>query len=252
MWLPVSTKMGISLLTDHKIQLRPGDRYFFDQYQYCVTIKVTGISSLRGFDKITTPLERDRSIRRHLSYRERFVNYGGNWRSPATVINPSQGDYLCELVEYLYHHREHIKVTVSTNWGYVYSNDLDLITHITKLPYVTTVVLKEAVVTRPRNTVVVPNSEHKSRTYFKEKWLDNDTRKSLHNFLSNQTDVRICPSLQRKLASEKEYFTTRQMVPPGFFLRRYHFIDHTTQAIPVMLNLIVPGITRQTVQVIDK
>jgi hypothetical protein len=244
--------MGISLLTNRTIYLRPGDRYFFDQYRYCVTIKLIGISSLRGFDKIVTPLERERSIRRHLSYRDRSVNYGGNWRVQGTPVDPKQGDNLCELAEYMYHHRAHIKVTVSTNWAYIYSNDLDIINNIMALPYVVVVGVKEAVINRPRDTVIVPKSQFQSRTYFKERWVNDDERKTLHGFLKNQSDVRICPSLHRELESDKEYFTSRQMKAPGFFLRRYHFIDHTTQAIPIMLNLILPGISRQTVQVIDK
>jgi len=240
------------LLTNHKIQPRSGDRYFFDQYQYCLTVKLDSISSLRGFDKITTPLERERSIRRHLSYRDRFVNYGGNWRGTNTPTPAGHGDKLVELVEYFYHHRDYIKVTVSTNWGYVYSNDIDIIENIARQPYVLVIGIKEAVIDRPRNTVVVPNSQFQNRTYFKERWVTDDERTLIHQFLTNQTDVRICPSLNRELSSEKEYFTSRQMRAPGFFLRRYHFIDHTTQAIPVMLSLILPGITRQTVQVIDK
>jgi hypothetical protein len=249
---PVLTKMDISLLTDYKIQLRPGDRYFFDQYRYCLSISLHSISSLRGFDKITTPLERERSIRRQLSYRSRFVNYGGNWRGDTAPIPDNLGDNLAELVELLYHRRDQIKVTVSSNWGYIYSNDIDIIEDIMALPYVAVVGVKEAVINRPRNTVIVPKSQFQSRTYFKERWVTDDERTSLHGFLKNQTDVRICPSLRRELESEKEYFIGRQMKAPGFFLRRYHFIDHTTPAIPVMLNLILPGISRHTVQVIDK
>jgi hypothetical protein len=60
----------------------------------------------------------------------------------------------------------------SGDWGYIYSNDRDLLIKIDNLHYVTGYYIKEAVVSRTKNTIVRKSSAYRFRSYFAYKKYD--------------------------------------------------------------------------------
>lgn len=164
------------------------------------------------------------------------------WESSHSRDNLSDRPYgLDDLAIELWSNRNSIKVIFSYNSGYVYSNDLLLLQTITEKKYAYSRSLTEAVVDRSKNTVQLIKSDYAMRSYFKEKRLDSDQKKQLHDFLKSQTDVKITNSMT--------YWFAR---PDRFWTRSYFFIDHNSQLTITMLGLLHSGLIHKTLPIVLK
>jgi hypothetical protein len=123
--------------------------------------------------------------------------------------------------------------------GYVYTNDLDLIDQLTAMPVLQYKSYSQAQITRPKNTIRLKNCRHQYRSYFKVTKLSAEQKDNLMDFLYNQrATVRVSSALQRWI--DQPFNRTQD----------YFFVDHDTQNWLTMLNLVVPGIVRKTMQLI--
>jgi hypothetical protein len=76
---------------------------------------------------------------------------------------------LLELLVMLWPFKDQIKPVFSGDWGYVYSNDRQLLQLISSQHYVHTYYIKEAVITRPKDTIVLRSSVYQYRSFLKER-----------------------------------------------------------------------------------
>jgi hypothetical protein len=133
-----------------------------------------------------------------------------------------------------------LKLVVSTDYGWVYTNDLALIDQLKSLRMLTGKRYSEAVVDRPKNTIRLKNPRHRFRSYLKITKITEQQKDNLINFLTNQQPgIRISPALAE--------WTT------GSFHRTqdYFFVDHNEMSWLTMLSLVHPGIIRKTQQIIQ-
>jgi len=134
------------------------------------------------------------------------------------------------------------KLVVSTNFGWVYTNDLTLIDQLRQVRCLTNKTYTQAVVNRPRNTVRLKRSTYQYRSYFHSIKLSTVEKEIIKNFFINQQEhVRTSPSFKHWLYES-----------PYLRVQDYYFIDYTGDQWLTMLSLIRPGLIRKTQTIITK
>ncbi len=132
------------------------------------------------------------------------------------------------------------KLVVSTHNISVYSNHLQVFEQVEHLPGITVLDRRTAVVERPPGTIKLKNPKHTHRTYMLTRAVTLEQKNNLRKFLENQTHLRVGPAL-------KQWFDSRYLR-----LQDYHFVDHNGDADMLMLQLVLPGITRKTLQILPR
>lgn len=230
--LPWITKESYKLATKPlALNLINRDRLFFDRFQYCVRVNLNEASVLRGLHGHDI-IDRNIEIRRV-------------WRALGNRIN-------CEITEATVKnlHRVHdhffsatsepFKMAVSGHQMWVYSNSLIFLNSFTTLPGVCLPRYSEAVIDRPVDTVLLKNSRYSHRTYLKEQAITADQRQRLCDFFKNYHDsIRLSPSLDKWI----RYGSGRRIFG-------YYFVDHDDDGWLVLFNLLQPGVTRKTIEII--
>ena len=145
--------MDISSLIDLNLGHKENtDRLYYDQYRYSLKLRMKDFSCLREIRNTDTTLDQVSEVvaRRY----EQRANYSRFFNSSynRSVVMPKQGDLenLREMLRILWPVKDRIKPVFSGDWGYVYSNDRQLLQLIANQNYVHAYYIKEAVVTRPK------------------------------------------------------------------------------------------------------
>ena len=125
----------------------------------------------------------------------------------------------------------------------IYSNDLFFLNLLTENDCIGYPRLFKAVIDRPRNSIKLNHSTFSYRTYLKANRPSNTSeRKHFENLLKNQVEnIRLSPNLDRYVNSNAR---NKYSYCDNFF------IDHSSQDIILLLNLVSPGITRKTLDII--
>lgn len=230
------------LSTNRKFSPVRKDRLFYDRFNYCMGFYLDEISCLRDLDHASI----DDTIERRRQWREiaqqRWINgsqaHGMILRRHWRDITEKTVKDLHTVAEQLLNTTAEYKLVVTTDQGYVYTNDLTLIDCLSSMPELTYKTYTQALVTRPKNTVALRNPRHKFRTYFKLLKLTVEQKDHLMDFLHNQKHIRISPALDR-------WFDV-----PFNRSQDYFFVDHDSESWLTMLSLVHPGIVRKTIHII--
>jgi hypothetical protein len=181
----------------------------------------------------------DRMIDHRNTWRQRSPNFGGSWVSRRGQITEQQRVNCHAMCDFLQNQQDY-KIVVSGDWGYFYTSDLDKIRIMESLDYILPLGIKRSKLDRPRDTLIIKNSKHEFRTYFRSQRLEERQRISLVDFLSNQDSIRLSPSLEQFVKlNEKHYYVNDNF-----------FIDHDGMGMITMLGLVLPRATRKTVKLI--
>lgn len=214
------------------------DKLFYDQYEYCLKFLFTELSSLR---------ERNHdSIKRTLKSRSylRSINFGGSWRYNNLVNNNITSktiDSCLNFCDFLNAIQQDFKLVISLDQGFMYTNDFDLVADLCEYQDVHGLELKQAIVDRPKNSIVIKNSQHNFRTYFKSQNLVGNQKEQLANFLENQADIRIGPGTRDWISRYR--FSN--------YVADNYFVDHNDEAFLTMLSLVSPIKIKKTVTIIN-
>jgi hypothetical protein len=230
-------------LTNLKFKSVKKDRKFYDRFDYCLGFCLDEVNCLRILDHAHI----DDMIERRKQWREiaqqRWVNghqkhgviLSRAWRE---ITDQTTKD-LHTLTEVLLSAQTEFKLVVSVRQGYVYSNDLSLLSRLDNLSELQYKTYTRARVARPKNTIQLRNPQHQFRTYLKLVKLTANQKDYLIDFLHNQqSHVRISPSLRRWL--DQPFNRTQD----------YFFVDHNDESWLTMLNLVQPGLVRKTMHII--
>ena len=236
--------MDTSSLIDSSLELKKStDRLFYNQYCHGLKLRMKDFSCLREIRKPDATLEQVASL--VLRRFEQRCNYSRffNRKDLPTEISSRQYDLdnILEMLQYLWPVRDQIKVTFSGDWGYIYSNNKKLLQSISDLSYVYAYYIKEAVVTRPKDTIRLQTSPYRYRSFLKERQWNPDDKSRMLLYLQNQPDVKISRGLTHWLKYDTRWHWSR----------RYHYFDHNDAKIELMLQLICPGIIRTTMPIIE-
>lgn len=143
------------------------------------------------------------------------------------------------------------KLVISGDWGYCYTNQLELICELIKVNAFSDISnnqpfnVNKAEVNRPRNTIALKESNFSLRSYFKDLNLSDHEKECIANFLLSQSGLRLSPALNRWCRNIADYKLH------GFYIQRHFFIDHSTTDILTMLSLINPSLIRKTLDIIE-
>jgi len=199
------------------------DRLFYDQFEYCLRFRVMFASLLRCRSSADIP-----SAAAHRNH----------WRSSwqGSAVTDSQVIDLMDLHDRLAHFGADHQVVIHSGTVYVYSNDTHQLTQLSELEYVGQQKGTQATVDQPRDRIMLTNPQHRYRTYFRDRLQDAEP---LRKFLLTRKDCfAYTPGFNLRLIS-----------PYKFFVQRHCFVDHDDPNDALMLNLVCPGIVRETLPI---
>jgi hypothetical protein len=195
------------------------------------------ISCMRGLDKL--PDDYCKEITRRFHQKYQWPNLYRDYQEQA-ARDHDKLELLYKLAELLKLYQTEIKLTVSGNCGYVYTNNVQLLLSVITNFSQHVRQLRHACIVRPKNTVSLRNSLHQYRTYFREKSINQTEKQQLLTFLQTQTEWRVSKALLKRLSRFSPMWMSRS-----------YFVDHNTESEVMMLNLIVPGILQKTMPVVE-
>ena len=199
------------------------DRLFYDQYEYCFSFRMMFASLLRCKAKADIP-----KVAEHRN------QWRGRWQKSA--ITDADVRDLMDMHDRLENLGKDHHVVIYSNNVYVYCNDSEKLAELTTAEYIVPNKGTRALLTIPRNRVLLFEPKHRYRTYFKERYKDTEP---LRKFLLARKD---CFSYTNNLAIKLTY-------PDRFFVQRHYFVDHDDPKDALMLNIVCPGIVRETLPI---
>ena len=199
------------------------DRLFYDQFEYCLRFRVMFASLLRCRSSADIP---------------EAAAHRNHWRSSwqGSAVTDSQVIDLMDLHDRLAHFGADHQIVIHSGIVYVYSNDTHRLARLSELEYVGQQKGTQATVDQPRDRVMLTNPQHRYRTYFRDRYQGTEP---LRKFLLTRTDC----------FSYTTGFRYRLISPHKFFVQRHCFVDHDDPSDALMLNLVCPGIVRETLPI---
>lgn len=217
------------------IKIDSSDRMFYDRYEYCVSFHLFELTALRELDHAAI----DEILNHRIAWKSRTPNYGGSWRGrrEITAVDRAACHAMCD---YLLTKQDY-KLIIYGDWGYIYTNDQTVLQEIPSLDFIAnaSVSIKQRVISRPRDTLVIRSAQHEYRSYFRAGRLDEPERSNLINYLKNQEEIRLSPGLKSFIDHSYKYINDNL------------FIDHNSMGEVIMLNLVRPRAIRKTVKLIS-
>jgi len=202
------------------------DRLFYDKYTHAMSFRLMHAQLLRGWDHANL----DRSIQ------WRNSNGGYSWRQ--TKVDDQQRDNLHAFLDVVASLNEH-KIVLTHNYAYTYTNSVEDLEMLADLDFVSNCYPTQAVINRPRDTVLLADPKYQYRTFLKERYLTETNMKTLSKFLVNRKDCfRITDELEKKLKAGNTFYTMS-----------HYFVDHNDLSDLVMLQIVCPGIVRKTLTI---
>lgn len=203
---------------------------YFDRYQFCARLNLVEATALRGWthDSIHDTLARRKTI---------GINWGGSWRNQNREhITPEVEQKLYQICDIINNSREQVKVMLTSNFLYAYTNDQSLLQLLINFGNECDT-LTEIELQGPKDSVVLRQANHRYRSYFRNLRIDNKTSTNLRGFLQVQENLRFSPALLT-------FFENGWQMSQD-----YYFIDHDDMSIISMLSMIAPRLIRKTLPI---
>jgi hypothetical protein len=235
--------MDTSSLIDLSLERKEcGDRLFYDHYSYSLKLRMKDFSCLREMRKADAEMLQVATVVARRFEQRSHYNKFFNASYRATVVRDQQDlDNLLDLLTFAWPCRDQIKLVFSGDWGYIYSNNKSLLQQIGNKHYVHVYYIKEVVVDRPKDTILLKSSAYRFRSFLRERIWTIDDKNRMLTYLQNQSDIKIGRGFRYWLKYETRWLWTR----------RYYYFDHNDAKIELMLQLICPGIVRTTMPIIE-
>ena len=177
-------------------------------------------------------LDSHEKINQYLAHQQwrRKINHGGSWRwhtyghpiTEASIKNCHDAhDCLKNILE-------DYKLITSYDCGYLYIKNIQSTVNFLNSPGINVDVVKQVVIDRPKDSMIIKSAKHDFRTYFKNQKLETEHKTALVNFLRDRTDVRLGPGMQEWIT---RYVSYR-------YVCGNYFIDHNDDGFLTMLCLV--------------
>ena len=158
---------------------------------------------------------------------------------------------LVAVLTYINAIAEPFKLMVSGNWGTIYTNDANLADNfLANCDFVLPAQarLKQAVVDRPRDTVLLLEPTYKLRSYFKSQQFPGSKIPALREFFAAQGNaIKPSPGMQQFLKG-----TWRGNSNHNHWLPDHYYVDYNDPAYSTMLALIMPRPFRKTLPIVQR
>lgn len=210
------------------------DRLFYDQYHYCVLFRQTELSAIRGLQT--------HNIDQVIAMRNRWRNMSS---SSKNVITDDVVQRLHTMCKFLQTKQDRVKIVISMDYGYLYTNDLSIVQEIQNIPWISTYDLKKVAITRARDVVVLQNPQWTQRSYFKSRRIAVDQQQKLNAFLTSRQNIKMGPGL-------KTWLDKIHARPWNNYTLDYFFFDHNNDGELFLFQIAFPGLIRKTVPIVAK
>ena len=220
----------------YKIEAHHRSSWYYDQYEWCVTINIAEANCLRYLD----PGQFESAIRnaKHWAENDRWTDR--SWSiAKETALRETRDCLLAET--------ESFKTVVSSNTVSIYTNHPDLADRLVNLDNdgVRLRLVRQAAITRPANVVQLRESQYGYRTYFRERRINLEQRNMLANFLNSRQDtLRVSTALDNWVNGKFIGYVRNRS-----YSRAHYFVDHDHPNEGTMLSLVMPGIVRKTMPI---
>ena len=220
-----------------QIQCDPRSTLYFGQYEYVVNLPCKEAWIMRDLDR--------QVIEEKITQRVAYVSNRGRLGDIADLRETTM--HVVDTLEQLkskFTHR-------SFGWQtlHVYTNDLDDVTAL-MTAFNNKVTVKQAAVVYPSGVVMLATEpKYPFRTYFKDRHMPTAKKQALWAWISNQT-----PDLEASPATKKWFENDIGLRPywaigRSEWCRGHYYIEHTDLKHLTMMAMVMPGVTRKTVQV---
>ena len=224
------------------------DCLFYSRWQYCISFQLDEVSALKNLDHeyINALIERRKMWRG--TAQQRWIT-SRIPSIPMPVMNSSRRRRIItdETVNDLHYLADILrktkiphKLVTSADHGWIYTNSKRFIKRLSNIESLLDQQYTEAIIARPKNTIVLKEPRHTHRTYLKSSKLTPHEKQNLSNFFINQTEyIKTSPSLSKWL------------LMPFHRTQDYFFVDHDGEGWLIMLALVKSGIIRKTVEIVQ-
>ena len=158
-------------------------------------------------------------------------------------ISPETVNKLKAVCKLLTPERNNIKFVISYDTGYVYTNDIALISSIEQLDFIKHFRVQQSKQISPTGTIALKNPTWTHRTYFRSKTLSESQKTQLIGYLESRENVRLSPGLKYWMASTSSW---------NVWLQGHYFFDHNNDGEILFLNMVAPRITGRTLNIVAK
>lgn len=206
------------------------DRLYFDQWEYAFSCRLKEAHTLRHRDEA----ELIKYVQQRLTWAAWGPRYDDN------VVHD-----LKTALAYINSIAEPFKIVVSGHWISIYTNDRSVADGlIAACPFTQNHKLKQAVVDKPRDTVLLLEPTHKLRSYFKSQQFPGTKIPALREFFAAQGDaIKPSPGMQLFLRGT---WSGNHWVPD------HYYVDYDDPVYATMLALIMPRPFRKTVPIVQR
>ncbi len=207
------------------------DRFFFDEWEYCVTLNFNGASIYRGIHlpQVTLDTVTDIAARQRYYHNIFESNFTGDLE-----ISSSDARHNSRLRTTLFNLLKSLtssKVVAHYSSLRIYSNDISFIKEI---PSIISQKIKQIIINRPFNSIIKKNSVYNYRLKFRYSKSTADNIDNIRKFVENYSDS-VSPS--RTL---RHFTVGRQNL--ALFSSSHFFIDFNDKKLMMMFNIMAPGV----------
>jgi len=225
-------------LTNSNPRIKFSDRLYFDKYRYCLRMNMPWVECVRflDHDRIDYLLE----IWDTHAWYDRKINKGGTWkiRHRRTLVSEDK-QKLHRLCDWLTERQGTIKQQFVKGKVFVYSNNEEELERLKQDIDPEIFLMSEVIIDRPQNTVKSRYPGFEVRAYLKAKSMSITEKRTFMKFIDqNMWHIRLNVGLERFVTNN----STR--------LRDYFFIDFHDKKLLSILELMVPGTIRKTMDII--
>lgn len=206
------------------------DRLYFDQWEYAFSFWLKEAHSLRIRDEA--------QLVKHVQQRLSWPHWQPRFTEP--VI-----DDLKTALAHINSISVPFKLVVSGHWASIYTNDCAVADELmAACAFTQKHKLKQAVIDRPRDTVLLLEPTHKLRSYFKAQKFPGDKIPALREFFRAQGGaIRPSPGMQLFL---------KGTWPGHHWLPDHYYVDYDDPVYATMLALIMPRPFRKTLPIVQR
>ena len=223
------TVLSDSQMFDIDVIIEQRSELYYKQYRHCLIWWIPEGNQMRQVSH--------KSIDSNIYWRN---NYLQNWRNQSgrLAISDRDRERLHEVCDLLLAIKNPFKKVVCNNTMWFYTNTPEDFTAVVACPGTKLVERKQANVCLPADCVVLNNPQHKFRTYFRERYLDESQRELIKKYFITRADqFRPSPGFKMLLNGK------RMWIPSNYFL------DHDDEKDALFINLACPQLVRKTLPI---
>ena len=223
--------------SNQKHKIRESNRLFYDQYRYCALGELSYAKLLRGFDRDTLEYR----IKTYQSMNKTefgYFFYSYNQRRP---LNDQTQNDLFNFLDLLESIEGNYKLVFGWHDFYFYTNELEQANDILSADGVYAKPLVETIITHPLKTMVRKRSDYQYRCYLSNTVLSQSQQDRLFKFFkTHDDDIKLSKTFREWFDKDYKY------------CRDYFFFDHNDAGLPLLLEMIVPGLIKETLTIITQ